>query len=261
LSAAAAVLAEARAAGLALTAEAGGLRCRPKAPPELLGKLRDHAAELVELLVGPAWTDDRAWVGRVVRAAPPEAKLATLAAWVGAAGGTVAGGVAILPPLRPRHARRLAELEVRRLARRFGLEAVEDPARVLPPPVAPRPEPEPAAAPPDEAWLLKQAFARLSRRAAGRGVEEQALRSLFIQELAAGRELAGLPRLTPAPNVEAFTRAANVLVFGRPRLAVVEAETWHPWPRPDPEPELAEVAGDVPSASDCRRRSAPGETP
>jgi hypothetical protein len=68
------------------------------------------------------WTDDRAWILEVTRAPTRDAQVAALSAWVAAAGGRLDGGVAELPPLRPRRERRLAELELRRLLRRFGVE-------------------------------------------------------------------------------------------------------------------------------------------
>ena len=72
------------------------------------------------------WTDDRAWIGDI-RDGPDEAsKLAILAAWVAAAGGETCGRTALLPALRPPPDRRLAELELRRMVRQFGLEVVDD---------------------------------------------------------------------------------------------------------------------------------------
>jgi hypothetical protein len=49
---AAAALIAAREAGLTLTVEPHGLRCRPSPSPELLVRLRAHKAELLELLLG-----------------------------------------------------------------------------------------------------------------------------------------------------------------------------------------------------------------
>jgi hypothetical protein len=69
----------------------------------------------------PDWTDDRAWLGLIARAGPREAKLEALAAWAAAAGGGIVDGLARLPPLRPRHERRLAELELRRTCRSLGV--------------------------------------------------------------------------------------------------------------------------------------------
>jgi hypothetical protein len=74
----------------------------------------------------PDWTDDRAWIGLIARAGPREAKLEALAAWAAAAGGEIVGGLARLPPPRQHRARRLAELELRRMCRSLGVAVLED---------------------------------------------------------------------------------------------------------------------------------------
>ena len=69
----------------------------------------------------PDWTDDRAWIGLIVRAGSREAKLEALAAWAAAAGGGIVDGLARLPPPRPHRVRRLAEPELRRTCRSLGV--------------------------------------------------------------------------------------------------------------------------------------------
>ena len=72
---------------------------------------------------GAAWTDDRAWVAEIVRAATTDEKLATLFSWVLAADGWIEGTTALLPALP----RRLAALELRRMLRQSRIEVREAP--------------------------------------------------------------------------------------------------------------------------------------
>jgi hypothetical protein len=79
-------------------------------------------------LATPDWADDRAWIARMLRARAEAATLETLAEWVATAGGETVGRTVMLPALRPHRERRLAELELRRMCRQFGLEILEDEA-------------------------------------------------------------------------------------------------------------------------------------
>jgi hypothetical protein len=72
------------------------------------------------------WTDDRTWIAAIRHAPDASAKLGVLAEWAAAAGGGIVDGVARLPPLRHHRERRLAEVELRRVAWQLGLEVVED---------------------------------------------------------------------------------------------------------------------------------------
>jgi hypothetical protein len=74
----------------------------------------------------PDWTDDRAWILEIQRAPDLSTKLEVLAAWVAVVGGEIVDGMALLLVLRPHRERRLAELELRRMARQLGLEILED---------------------------------------------------------------------------------------------------------------------------------------
>ena len=76
----------------------------------------------------PHWTDDRAWISDIVRAPDAAAKLAVLADWIARAGGETVDRTVMLPALRPRHERRLAEVELRRMCRQAGIEILEDEA-------------------------------------------------------------------------------------------------------------------------------------
>ena len=85
------------------------------------------------------WTDDRAWLLSLRQPPGCRARTDTLAAWVAAAGGQLADGTALLPPLRPHAERRLAEVELRRVLRDARVACVDDPTLVLPDPAAPPP--------------------------------------------------------------------------------------------------------------------------
>jgi hypothetical protein len=74
----------------------------------------------------PDWTDDRAWIREIRHATDEAAKLLVLAGWVAAAGGETMARTVMLPALRPRNERRLAELELRRMCEQAGLEILED---------------------------------------------------------------------------------------------------------------------------------------
>jgi hypothetical protein len=76
--------------------------------------------------VQPQADDDRAWIGDILRARDAAAKLAILSEWITATGGETCGRTALLPALRPHNVRRLAEVELRRMCRRAGLEVLED---------------------------------------------------------------------------------------------------------------------------------------
>jgi hypothetical protein len=82
---------------------------------------------------GPPWANDRAWVGRFVRASTLDDKRLVLGAWAVAMGGRVEGdGSVTLPPLRPRQFRKLAEGELRQLLEQVRVEVREDDALALP---------------------------------------------------------------------------------------------------------------------------------
>jgi hypothetical protein len=72
------------------------------------------------------WTGDRAWIAGIRHALDEATKLAVLAEWVAAAGGETCGRTVMLPALHPHTERRLAESELRRVCRQFGLEVLED---------------------------------------------------------------------------------------------------------------------------------------
>jgi hypothetical protein len=74
----------------------------------------------------PDWTDDRLWIGSIVRARDETAKLAVLAEWVAAYGGETMGRTVMLPALPHHTKRRLAELELRRMCEQARLEVLED---------------------------------------------------------------------------------------------------------------------------------------
>jgi hypothetical protein len=59
------------------------------------------------------------------------ARPAVLVECATAAGGKLVDGVALLPPLRPRHERRLAESELRPVLRRMGIGQHDDAALAL----------------------------------------------------------------------------------------------------------------------------------
>ena len=69
-----------------------------------------------------SWTDDRAWIGDIVRGTTTDVKLATLFSWVIAAGGWISGTTALLPPLP----HRLATYELHRILRQFGIAVSDD---------------------------------------------------------------------------------------------------------------------------------------
>jgi hypothetical protein len=91
-----------------------------------LGRILSWNGEGEPKIESPDWTDDREWLADIPRAPDEAAKLEKLAAWVTAAGGEICGRTVMLPALRPHPERRLAELELRRMVRQFGLEILED---------------------------------------------------------------------------------------------------------------------------------------
>jgi hypothetical protein len=83
----------------------------------------------------------------------------------------------------------------------------------------------------EEKDLLVGELRRLARRHP-EGVEEPSLRSAFIQELARRRELAGLPKLTPARHAEGFARALAALARRYPPPVERKGDRWLPTARP-----------------------------
>jgi hypothetical protein len=98
----------------------------------------------------------------------------------------------------------------------------------------------------EEKDLLVGELRRLARRHP-EGVEEPSLRSAFIQELARRRELAGLPRLTPARHAEGFARALAALARRYPPPIEQKGDRWLPTARP--KSKAAKRGGGAPLAA------------
>jgi len=130
-----AVVREAASLGITLSAHGFYLDwSAPQEPPAaFLDRLRQLKPELMELLqaaadppvepvgTAAAWTDDRAWIAEIVRAATTDEKLAALFSWVIAAGGWIEGTTALLPTLP----HRLATRELHRMLRQSRIEIRE----------------------------------------------------------------------------------------------------------------------------------------
>jgi hypothetical protein len=111
--------------------------------------------------------------------------------------------------------------------------------------------------PPDPGALLLAALDRLSRRYPD-GVERGLLRSNFVLELAARRERAGLPKLSPAENVAAFDAALHRAAHDAPRGVVARGELLRRGarkgakPKPSVEPPAVKAEAAPALAARCR---------